>query len=247
MLRSEIDAYIQKHGRVITPPPELGLHEFYKKYYKSASGIHICSSEKVKDDTFIVVASVADVMLSKREDIRQALIEQKCRIGIMAADEITTDIPEHSRFPQLNWARGLGGYKGNAFSTCGEENIWREENDRYKREYILPHEFGHTIHLAGIQVGAPDLFEEIKDAYQEAVSKGLWQNTYAGSNEAEYFAEGVQFWFNVGNYTLDGKPNGVHNHVHNRKLLKEYDIRLYNIMADVFPETLLPKPWDIDS
>lgn len=239
-----VEEYKEKYGKVTAPPDELGLNPFYKKYYKSALGVHICSSEKVKDDTLIMVAKVADVMLDKMPHITKSLVEQGVRVGIMSPDEKTDDIPEHAEYGDRNWARGLGGVLGNPFSTCGEENVLRLENDRYKREYILPHEFGHTIHLAGIKAADPELFKEIEDAYHESVGKGLWKDTYAGSNEAEYFAEGVQFWFNVGAATEDGKPNGVHNHVDNRKKLREYDIRLYNIMARLFNDTVLPPPWD---
>ena len=35
----------------------------------------------------------------------------------------------------------------------------------------------------------------LKKAYDEAIRQGLWKNTYAATNHKEYWAEGVQDWF----------------------------------------------------
>ena len=49
----------------------------------------------------------------------------------------------------------------------------------------------------------------------------------------EYFAEGVQSWFNVNREA--NPPDGINNHVNTREELKQYDIELYNLIAVVFP------------
>ena len=51
---------------------------------------------------------------------------------------------------------------------------------------------------------------------------------YAAKNRAEYFAEGVQCWYNT-NRTMDHD----HNHIHTREQLKEYDPALAQLCADV--------------
>ena len=57
-------------------------------------------------------AYLIDKMLSKRPDILEALVRNKVRFAVMAATELTTDIPEHSDLkPNKYWdkrARGLG-------------------------------------------------------------------------------------------------------------------------------------------
>lgn len=50
---------------------------------------------------------------------------------------------------------------------------------------------------------------------------------YAAKNRAEYFAEGVQCWFNT-NRTMDHD----HNHIHTREQLKEYDPGLAKLCED---------------
>jgi hypothetical protein len=51
---------------------------------------------------------------------------------------------------------------------------------------------------------------------------------YAGKNQAEYFAEGVQCWFDT-NRTMDHD----HNHIHTRDQLKAYDPSLAKLCEEV--------------
>jgi hypothetical protein len=54
---------------------------------------------------------------------------------------------------------------------------------------------------------------------------------YAHKNRAEYWAEGVQCWYNT-NRTMDHD----HNHIHTRKQLKTYDVPLAQLCKDVLGE-----------
>jgi hypothetical protein len=54
---------------------------------------------------------------------------------------------------------------------------------------------------------------------------------YAAKNRAEYFAEGVQAWFDT-NRTMDHD----HNHIHTRAQLKQYDPGLADFLKDVLGE-----------
>jgi hypothetical protein len=55
---------------------------------------------------------------------------------------------------------------------------------------------------------------------------------YAMKNRAEYFAEGIQAWFDT-NRTMDHD----HNHIHTRAQLKEYDLGLAELCADIVGDT----------
>lgn len=55
---------------------------------------------------------------------------------------------------------------------------------------------------------------------------------YAGTNQAEYFAEGVQSWFDT-NRTMDHD----HNHIHTRDQLKAYDRGLAKLCEEVLGDT----------
>jgi hypothetical protein len=107
---------------------ELGLDPFYRKYL-DAGGMPVISSGKVSDAALYAAREIVNNMLRDRPDVRQAMLGQGARVGIMAVSEVTTDIPEH-RFladdPEVDWdtrARGLGGTPGVPITTGAEENL----------------------------------------------------------------------------------------------------------------------------
>ena len=222
---------------VTTPPEELELNDFYKKYC-SASGYPVVSSERVSDFALKEAAWLIDMMLAKRPDVRKAMVRSGSRMIVMAHDEYTTDIPEHARLkPKEFWdvrARGLGDSKTDPVCSCAEENLLAFPNDPYSTENILIHEFAHNIHLRGM-VNVDGTFDKrLKEAYERAMSRGLWFGKYASTNKNEYFAEGVQSWFNN-----NRKPDHDHNHVDTRQELIEYDPGLAKLCREVFGETEL--------
>lgn len=122
------------------------------------------------------------------------------------------------------------------FSTCAEENVLAYQIDKYHAEDILIHEFAHTIHGAGILPANPGFNDELQAALDAAVSKGRWKNVYASTNIEEYWAEGVQDWFNVNAEVNTDDGDGKHNKVNTRDELKAYDPGLYEILSRYFPE-----------
>ena len=222
---------------ITTPPAELKLPAFYKKYI-SANGYPIVSSGKVNDYALKEAAYLINMMLAKRPDVRKAMIKSCSRMIVMAHDEFTSDVPEHSKLrPTDYWdarARGLGGSKSEPVCSCAEENILAFEGDPYSTENILIHEFAHNIHLRGM-VNVDKTFDKrLKATYENAIAAGLWESKYASVNHAEYFAEGVQSWFDN-----NRKPDHDHNHVDTRTELKEYDPGLAAVCEEVFGDTEL--------
>ena len=70
-------------------------------------------------------------------------------------------------------------------------------DDRYRGESILIHEFGHTMLVMGLDAIEPKFRSDLHAAYSDAIAKGLFKNTYAATNADEYWAEGVQDWFDA--------------------------------------------------
>lgn len=223
------------------PPSEvvekLRLDPFYRKYI-SAGGLPVVSSEKVSDYALREAAWVVEQMLAGREDIRAAMIRNRTRLVVMAFDELTTQIPEHSDLrPGRFWdrrARGLGATHARPAVSCGEENLLRYPGDPYDAESILVHEFAHAIHQMGLESIDPSFNARLQAAYDAAMAEGLWQGTYAATNTHEYWAEGVQSWFDTNRQNDD-----QHNHVDTREELCEYDPRL----AELIRQTLGEREW----
>ena len=225
---SELD---KKIGQVAPPPKSIQTDIFYKKYV-DANGLPVLSSEKVSDQALLEAAKLINQMLADRSDIRKALIDKDVGIGVMAPTEVSTDIPEHSHLrPKEYWARRARGLGGRV-TTCGEENLLGLPGDPYFNENILIHEFSHCIHEQRGKDIEKNFDSKLQQLYEKAVTKGLWKDTYAGSNHSEYWAEGVQSFFDANKIILPEERQ-----VNTREELIAYDPELANLVSEVFHKT----------
>ncbi len=209
------------------------LSKFYAKYTQ-VTGFPIVSSDKVADEALREAARIVNHMLGKRPDVLKAMAKNNVRLAIMAPTEMTTDIPEHSDLkPKKYWdvrARGLGATRTRPAVSCGEENLLNYPGDRYSTENILVHEFAHAIHQMGLNSLNRRFDARLRETYRKAKERGLWKNTYAMTNHAEYWAEGVQSYFD----TNRPRPDAQHNHIDTREELKEYDPLLFEMIDEAF-------------
>jgi hypothetical protein len=221
----------------LSPPPpalvtSLKLKPFYRKW-ADANGFPVVSSERVSDYALREAAYLIDKMLEGRDDVRQAMIKSGVRFVVIAPTEMTTVIPEYSGLtPPKYWdkrARGLGAVPGHLAVSCGEENLLCYPGDPYTGENILIHEFSHTIHEMGLKAVDPTFEPRLKVVYRHAMDKGLWKGAYAATNFSEYWAEGVQSWFDC-----NPAPNHSHNDIRTRAQLKAYDPELAELISSVF-------------
>ncbi len=230
-----VSAAVAAVGPVTAPPADLKLDPFYKKYV-SAGGLPVVSSGSVNDYALLETAHLAELMLAKRPDVRAAMIANGSRIIVIGYREFSTDIPEYAHMkPKDYWdarARGFGGSLTDPVCSCAEENMLGYPGDPYAAENIFIHEFAHNIHLRGMVKLDPTFDARLKATYDAAMQKGLWKGKYAATNHHEYFAEGVQSWFN------DNRVNDHdHNHVHLRDQLIAYDPGLAAMCREVFGDT----------
>jgi hypothetical protein len=233
-------------GRVMPPPPEMALPPFYTQCL-SARGFPIVASASVSPYALKEVGYLANQMLDHRPDVRQAMIRSGARMCIIGHSEFTTDLPESARLTRPRgyeplsdkeyWdarARGTGGSRTDPICTCAEENVLGYPGDPYSQECIVIHEFAHNIHLRGLINVDPTFDDRLKTTYERAMARGLWRGKYASVNHHEYFAEGVQSWFDN-----NRENDHDHNHVNTRTELEAYDPGLADICGDVFGETMI--------
>jgi alpha-glucosidase len=222
---------IQARAKV-TPIPEEVIKrykldtDFYKKHvdYK---GFSILSSAKVSDTALLEARYLIDQMLCQREDILEAMIKAGCRFMVMAPKEMTTDVPEQRHWNKQYWdrrARGMGG----KLSSCGEENLLNLKGDRYRWENILIHEFNHAVHQHGLRRVDPTFNKRLRETYKKAMAKELWKGTYSATNAAEYWAEGVQAYFDC------MRPQYGAN---TREKLQKYDPDLFALVDEVYRQS----------
>ena len=228
-------------ARPLPPPPSLGLDSFYEKYL-DADGLPIIASSKVPDAALVRARNIVTEMLINRPDLRTTMSSLGVRVTIKAESEVTTDIPEHSDlyevFPnaERDWdsVRGLGPTLGRPVVSVAEENILCYDHDPYRHEDIVVHEFAHAVLNLGVerQAGGQRFLSHLLSAYEDALTAGLWGQTYAATNHDEYWAEGVQSWFG-----LNDPPGPIHNNINTRSELDAYDPTLSGLVQEVFGDT----------
>ena len=237
---------VSVQGFRFDPSSEDGIPGFYTQRL-DAGGFPVVASARVNPYALKEAVHIIDQILANRSDVRRAMVKSGARLCILAHDEFTTDQPEFARlaknpmpqFPGISgrdyWdsrARGLGGSETDPFCSCGEENLLGYPGDPYESESILIHELAHNIHLRGMLNVDSSFDGRLIAAYEAAMRDGLWKGKYASVNHHEYFAEGVQSWFD------DNRENDHdHNHVNTRVELIEYDPRLAELCREVFGDT----------
>jgi hypothetical protein len=221
----------------VTAVPEkiravLDLSPFYRKYL-DVGGLPVVGSADVSDFALREAAWIIRRMLDGHEEILQALAANRVRVAVMAWNEFTTDVPEHSHLePKAYWdrrARGLGATRRAPAVSCAEENLLCFPGDPYPTENILIHEFAHTIHLMALSRVDPTFDRRLRAAYERAKEQGLWPGTYAITDRQEYWAEGVQCWFDN-----NRENDSCHGPVNTRVELRQYDPQLANLCEQVF-------------
>ncbi len=210
----------------------LALSDFYQKHI-DALGLPVIASNRVSDFALAEAAFTLRNLLADNPAVLREMAKNKVRLVIMAHDEYTTDLPEQRRMsPKGYWdrrARGLGGSPEDPLVSCAEENLLNYPSDPYGTENITIHEFAHSIHLNGMRTLDPTFDKRLKAAFDAAKAANLWKNTYAMTDPSEYFAEGVQSWFDT-----NRQNDAQHNHVDTREELIAYDPALADLCREVF-------------
>jgi cyclophilin family peptidyl-prolyl cis-trans isomerase len=208
------------------------LAEFYQKNVMVGT-LPVVGSADVSDEALLEAAWIVERLLGNRDEILDAMADQRVRLVVMAWNEFTTDVPEHAHLePAVYWdrrARGLGSTPEAPAVSCAEENLLAFPGDPYEQENILIHEFAHAIHEMGLNRVDPSFDGRLREAWEGAKKQGLWRGTYAITNPAEYWAEAVQSWFDD-----NRESDALHNRVDTRAELKEYDPALASLCEEVF-------------
>ena len=219
---------------VILDPPE---SDFFSKQI-DFHGIPIKAHATVADEALLAAYDRLDLILTNllrlQPKILSNLTAAKVELHIIGRDQVTTDLPEwrqdkgkpiaeYGGLTRDQRTRGMGG----RLTSCGEENLLRLPKDRYYGRDICLHEFSHSIRNYGI---SRELRGKFDAQFHRSLSNGLWENSYAGSNPDEFFAELTMWYFGThGDLRMTGaKPaNG-------RDGLRQYDSESFTLLDDFY-------------
>jgi dipeptidyl aminopeptidase/acylaminoacyl peptidase len=215
----------------VRPGDREAARQFYKKYI-DVKGLPAAASAEVADEALERTYSIVTHMLAGRPDVLQTMVQNGTRLIIIGKDQVYTDMPEYRNSPnpafQNERVRGTGGFNVTSF---GEENLLNLPNDRYDDESIVVHEFCHTIDAALTRLD-PAWRQRLGQTYRNAIDKGRWKNAYTGTNQAEYWAEICQSYFDCNRIN-----NWNHAAVGTREQLKLYDPEGYDLVRATFQLT----------
>ena len=201
--------------------------EFYKKYI-DIDGMPVVAAAEVADLALQRTHEIVTHMLAGRPDILDAMVDQGMYLIIIGKDQVYTDMPEYRNSPNPEYqnerVRGTGGRP----TSFGEENLLSLPLDRYDDESIAVHEFCHTID-GTLRRMDPTWRDRKNVVYRNAVRKGLFKETYAGSNSAEYWCENVQAYFDCNRVN-----NWNHGPIGRREQLKIADPECYELIRSTF-------------
>jgi len=197
-------------------------------------GIPIKAPSVVKDEALYAAWDRLSMLLSNQPVVVSNLAAAGAELHIIGCDQVTTDLPEwrHDKgVPRPEYqgltrdqrTRGMGGL----LTSCGEENLLKLDDDRYRGRDICVHEFAHNILNHGVPREVRARFNE---QYKRSLAKGLWQESYAGSNPDELFAELTMWYFGThGDLHMTGpKPaNGPEG-------IKQYDPEAFALLDEFY-------------
>jgi hypothetical protein len=226
----------------VPPPAALGLDPFYARYV-DARGVPVVSSANVSDSALTEACDITLHLLEKRADVHVRLVENGLRVVVIAESEVMTDIPEYSDIysssPGLDWdnvARSVGPYANVPLASAAEENLLCLSDDLFAGEVMLIHSLAHGLRRLGILDVEPEWDQRVRAAYNAAMAGGLWVDTYAATNFEQYWAEGVQGFYDANREVASPDPDRLHNEINTRVELRAYDPALATIIAEYVPD-----------
>ena len=224
----------------LSPPAQLGLDPFYERY-PDARGIPVVSSANVSDTALARACDAAVHVLAKHAGVRERLTENGLRVAVIGVDEVLTDLPEfsdlYSVYPGVDWnytVRSLGATRERPVSSVGEENLLCLSDDLFAGESIVIHSIAHGLRWNGIVDVDPEWNVRLQNSYDAALTAGLWSDTYAATEVSQYWAEGVQSWYDANREV--SPPDGLHNQINTRAELRAYDLDLASLIAEYVPD-----------
>ena len=232
-----LSAQAQRNNiREPVPPPAnvrraFDLDSFYQQWI-DVRGFPVLASVQVSPYAVKEAAYLIHRMIGHRRDILQTFARNKERFSIVGYDQGITQIPEYS-YLQPNFyvdirARGFGSAEANLTTSTSEENLLHYPGDPYFGFSVLFHELAHAVHERGLNKMDPGFDARLRILYEAAMTKGLWENTYAAVNHKEYWAEASEAWFNPRTTSSFNRFGDT------REDLKAYDPEVAALITEVY-------------
>ncbi|MFT5053750.1 MAG: hypothetical protein ACI97X_000770 [Oceanospirillaceae bacterium] len=218
---------------IITPPGEVQLSSYYSKY-TNCDGIPVIGNSAVPDEAFDVANATIAFMLQGQTAVQNKLIERGEYYILVAPGDTPLDVPEFASSGAPNsgiyWDQTRCAASNAAGLLCFTDNNPDFHNN------VFVHEFAHMMDISGLRLAESGFESQLDAAFNTASS--AWGNTYAMTNKAEYFAQSILVYFEVGFPFGEAGGDGNWNDLTTRADLQERDPAMYNLLASRFNSSL---------
>jgi hypothetical protein len=238
---------------VVAPPARFKIDPYYTKF-AFAREFPVIGSKRVSDAALLKANDTIRKMFAYRHDILKAMIEDGARLVVLGQGEKLSDLPEFKQLrntPGFDAVRYLDYTPNLKLMAAPEENVLGLPGEPFAGECMVVNEFAKALYqVTGLRPVDPafdqrrqkqqyelrvkrmdlDFDHKLQEIYDGAMDEGLWKGTTAARDRAEYWAAGVETYFDAAG---DGQPpNDADRPITTRAALKNYDPDLYTLVDE---------------
>lgn len=191
-------------------------------------GIYIVANEDVSQEAVEAATETVERFFANN-DLERVLVDEGAYVIIADSSQGVLDLPEFrcldsaSNQDYFTHVCGVADRADYPVVTVNERDLTGDRRGPCRGLNILYHELGHLIQ--GWTLEPADYFD-IRQMYQDALDAGKYEDAYAATNFAEYFAEGTQAYF------LHVEPGGGKD----REWLRKYDPALFELLDRIYQD-----------
>lgn len=184
------------------------LDPFYTQSI-DCGGIVVAGSSRVDPRTLERTCARIEEILEPLEAVRAYLVERHLLVAVWGYGEDATTLPEFSRyFWAMTGAASCSGAGASGIATLDGDPPYMQVSEESvhcmdvpfvgaARGDVVLHELAHVIHNHFIHDRDPALYARIEGIYRDSMRAGRWRDQYASTNMYEFFATGVERYFDA--------------------------------------------------
>jgi alpha-glucosidase len=238
---------------VLPPPARFKIHPYYAKFTYAREFV-VLGSKHVRDEALLKANDIIRKMFAYRHDILKAMIAAGARLVVLGRDENLSDLPEfHNATNQVgcNRVRFLDYTPGLPLMVVPEENVLGLPREPFAGKCMVVNVFAKGLYrVTGLRPVIPNFDRQpdkqqyelrvkrldiefdhtLQKTHEDGLGKGLWKGTAAARDCVEYWAAGVEAYFDAAG---DGQPPDLADRpISTREALKTYDPDLYALVDE---------------
>ncbi len=246
--------FLHKHPIVIPPPEKFKLDPYYTKF-SYARELPVIG-RGASDEALLKANGTIRKMFAYRHDVLKAFIAEGVKVVVLGDGESLADLPEcRSAAAGENidlLARVLDDVQATKLLAVGQENVLTDPNaagvggnfliralakamyDVTAKRPVDPNwnDRGRAVQQYELRVERLDerFGKRVDDLHAQAIEAGKWRGTAAVHAPVEYWATGVQAYFDAAGQ--DAAPNDAPHPITTREALAAYDPDLYDLVNE---------------